>query len=277
MALQYSKLTKLQKLAAFLIAIGPESAGKMMKNFENAQLELICREIADMPMIDAGVQSEALREFAIIVSNGIHSSLGGVPFAQTMLGQAKNEYEATAILNRCSPVNPRGAGDEICKMDTRQLLNLVKNERPQTVAFILSCLEPKKAAELVSMLDPEVCGEVVQRLGAMDRTSQDAITKVAKNLGRYVDRQPAQQAAQKTGGVRACVELLNGLSKELRKTRVLRNAIRHWVRRSENKAFASRISDVFLQRISSASCARWTRQAFLWRSRESNRRSLPRC
>lgn len=109
MAIEYSKLTKTQRLAAFLITVGPESAGMMMKNFASAQLELICREIAQMPVLHASVQSEALREFSTIVSNGLSSSLGGVQFAQTMLGQAKDESEAAAILNRCAPVTT-GAG-----------------------------------------------------------------------------------------------------------------------------------------------------------------------
>jgi flagellar motor switch protein FliG len=222
MAIEYSKLTKTQRLAAFLITVGPESAGMMMKNFASAQLELICREIAQMPVLHASVQSEALREFSTIVSNGLSSSLGGVQFAQTMLGQAKDEYEAAAILNRCAPVTTGAGGEEIRHMDGRQLFTLIKNEQPQTIAFILSCLEPKKGAELVSLLDSEVREEVLERFGSMDGASQEAMAKVAKKLNPNVDRRSPQQIAQRSGGVKACVDVLNQLNKDLRKTLITR-------------------------------------------------------
>ena len=222
MALEYASLTKHQKLAAFLIAIGPESAAKMMKDFENAQLETICREIAAMPVLDAGVQREVLREFAIIVANGVSSLSGGMPFARLMLGHAKDEGDAQAILGRCTQQANGGPGSEIRKIGGRQLLNVIKNENPQTIALVLSCMESKKAAELVSKLTPELREEVVERLGKMENTSQDAITKVAKNLVRHAGPEPVQESAKQTGGVRACVEILNALSKDLRKTLITR-------------------------------------------------------
>ena len=222
MALDYSKLTKVQKIAAFLITIGSDSAGKMMKHFENAQLELICREITEMPVLELSVQREVLREFATIVSSGIGSTFGGVTFAQNMLGHARDEYAVAAILSRCATATRSEAGDEIGQLEGRELLNVVKTEQPQTVAFILSCMEAKKAAELLTMLAPEVREEVVERLGSMEATSHDSIAKVAKNLNRHVDRRAPRPNVQLSGGVKACADVLNALNKDIRKTLIAR-------------------------------------------------------
>jgi flagellar motor switch protein FliG len=215
MAVEYSSLTKTQKLAAFFIALGPETAGRMMKDFPDADIEVICREIAQMPVLEARVQNEVLREFAHVVVNGVRSALGGVQFAQTMLCQSKDEYEASAIMNRCAiTTTSAGPVEVIRQMESRQLLNIAKNEQPQTIAFIVSCLEPKKAADLVSNLPAE--------LGSMDGASEEVISKVAKNLNRHVDRRAPQPNIQRSGGVRACVEILNALKKDLRKTLIAR-------------------------------------------------------
>jgi flagellar motor switch protein FliG len=222
MALQYSSLNKHQKLAAFLIAIGPESAGRMMRDFEDTQIEILCREIAAMPVLDAGVQREVLREFAVIVANGVASSLGGVPFARLMLGQAKDEGDVANILGRCTQTSGTDAGSEIRKIEGAQLLSVIKNENPQTIALVVSCMEPVKAAELVGKLTPELREEVVERLGKMEGTSQSAIAKVAGNLIRHVGQGSAQDTVQRTGGVRACVEILHALTKDIRKTLVAR-------------------------------------------------------
>jgi flagellar motor switch protein FliG len=217
MALEYSSLNKIQKIAAFLIVIGPESAAGVMKNFENSQLELICREMASIPMVEYAVQEQLMKEFSGVLLSGIGSTVGGIGYAQVTLEKAKGDYAASAILNRAAPGSRTPAGEEIRQMDGRQLLNLVKSEQPQTIAFIISCMEPPKAAEVVQMLPPELREEVIERLGAMEPTSRDSINKVAQNLTRHFDRKTAQQGMHKSGGVQACADILNALDKTTRK------------------------------------------------------------
>jgi flagellar motor switch protein FliG len=217
MALEYNTLNKVQKIAAFLIVIGPEAAAGVMRNFENSQLELICREMAAIPMVDHAIREQLMTEFSGVVSSGIGSTVGGISFAQAALEKAKGDYAASAILNRAAPGSRTPAGEEIRQMDGRQLLNLVKSEQPQTIAFILSCLEPTKAAEVVQMLAPELREEVIERLGAMEPTSRDSIEKVAQNLTRHFDRKSAQQGVHRSGGVQACADILNSLDKVTRK------------------------------------------------------------
>lgn len=217
MAIEYASLNKVQKIAAFLIVIGPDAAAEVMKDFENSQLELICREMAAMPMIENAVQEELMKEFAGVVSSGIGSVVGGLSFAQSALERAKGDYAASAILNRAAPGSRTAAGDEIRQMDGRQLVNLVKAEQPQTIAFVLSCMEPPKAAELVHLLAPETREDVIERLGAMEPTSGDSINKVAQNLIRHFDRKSVQQGVHRSGGVQACADILNALEKNTRK------------------------------------------------------------
>lgn len=220
--MDYTKLTKTQKIAAFLIVIGPEAASEVMKGFENAQLELICREMLGIPLIPSAIRRELMSEFADVVAEGLGSTLGGADFAQAALELAKGDFAASSILNRCAPTNRSEAGEEIRQMEGRQVLNLVKSEQPQTVAFILSCMDTPKAAEIVQMLSPELREEVVERLGAMEPTSRDSIHKVAKNLTRHFDRRAMQQGLHRSGGVKACADILNALDKETRKTLLTR-------------------------------------------------------
>ncbi len=222
MGMDYTKLSKVQKIAAFLITIGPEAAADVMKDFENVQLEPICREMVAMPLIPYTVQRELLKEFAEVVAEGAASTLGGLDFAHMTLELAKGDYAAASILNRCEPANRSEANEEIRQMEGRQVLNLMKAEQPQTIAFILSCMDTAKAAEIVQMLGTDLREEVVERLGGMEPTSRDSIHKVAKNLTRHFDRRAMQQGLHRGGGVKACADILNALDKELRKTLLTR-------------------------------------------------------
>ena len=222
-ALDYNQFTKIQKIAAFLIVIGPDAAAEVMKQFETSQLELICREMAHLDFIDQSVQRKLLSEFGNLVAAGVNSILGGVTYAQAALGKAKGDYTASSILKRFAPPpSTFEAGEDIRQMESRQVLNLIKSEQPQTIAFVLSYMDTAKAAEIVTLLAPEVREDVVERLGSMEATSRDVVSKIARNLNSRSDKNSLQQVVHRSGGVKAVAGLLNALDKETRKTLLTR-------------------------------------------------------
>ena len=195
----------------------------MIKHFENTQIELICREITSLHVLDEATQRAVLTEFTGVVSTGTHSLLGGVGYAQETLEKAKGDYAASSILNRVAPTNHViEGGDDIRQMESRQILNLIKTEQPQTIAFILSYLDTAKAAEIMMLLAPELREEVMERLGAMEETSRDIVKKIAKNLNRHFDKNSLQQGLHRSGGVKAAADILNLLDKDSRKTLLAR-------------------------------------------------------
>jgi flagellar motor switch protein FliG len=221
--IDYSQLTKIQKIAAFFIFIGADAAAEVMKGFDTAQLELICREMANLHVIDESVQNELISEFGELIVEGLQSKLGGVGYAQTVLAKAKGDYTAASILNRVAPSTlPSEAGEDIRQMDGRQILNLMKSEQPQTVAYLLSYLDTIKAAEIVSMLAPELREEVVERLGAMEPTTHEVLLKIARNLNRHFDKKSLHQGLHHSGGVKNVADILNALDKDMRKTLLTR-------------------------------------------------------
>jgi flagellar motor switch protein FliG len=217
LAMEYAKLTKSQKIAAFLIVIGPEAAAEVMRQFDNAQLELICREMAELLVIDGDVRQSVLEEFSGVVTVGLGAVLGGAEYAQVALEKAKGDYTASMILNRVAPQSRVvEGGEDIRQMDARQILNLVKSEQPQTIAFIVSYLDIPKAAQIIVLLPPEMREEVMERLGGMEETSRDIVNKIAKNLSRHMDKKSPQQGLHRSGGVKSAADVLNSLDKDTR-------------------------------------------------------------
>ena len=58
--LDYGKLTRQQKLAIFLIIIGPEAAAEVLRQFDDAEIEVICREMSVFTVIPKEVQKLSL-------------------------------------------------------------------------------------------------------------------------------------------------------------------------------------------------------------------------
>lgn len=218
----FNKLNKQQKLAIFLIVIGPEAAAEVMRHFDDAEIELICREMSQYSMISDTTRVRALEEFSPIVGESIASTLGGLDYARKTLEIARGDYKAGSIMGR---LGPAGTAVEVIKdiseMEGRQIYNLIKNEQPQTISFVLSYLEGAKAAEIFALLSPDLREEVVERLGTIDSTSLDLVGKIVRNLGKHFDNK-VRPTYHRSGGVRAVADLLNGIDKEMSKSLLAR-------------------------------------------------------
>ncbi len=214
----YETLTKVQKLALFMVVIGAEVSAELLKTFEDNEIEAICREISNFSIIDDDTQRKVVEEFSDIISQSLGAILGGARFAQRTLELAKGDYKAANLLSRIAPVgNSMEVIQEISDMEPRQIHNLVRGEQTQTIAFITSHLSHEKAASLISMLSPEVAEEVVERIGAMEYTSLEHVGRVVGSLKKHFDTKH-KPTMHRSGGVRSVADLLNLMDKETSKT-----------------------------------------------------------
>lgn len=220
--IDYGKLGRPQKLAVFLIIIGPEAAAEVLRHFDDQEIELICREMSTFTIIPADVQRQAMEEFSGMIVKSAGSSLGGLTYAQRTLEIAKGDYKASAIIGRVGPVGSSvDVIKDIAEMEGRQIFNLVKHEQPQTISFLLSYLDSEKSAEVFSLLGPDLREEVIERLGTIESTSLDLVSKIARSLGKHYDIK-VRPAFHRSGGVRAVADLLNNLDKEMSKNLLAR-------------------------------------------------------
>jgi flagellar motor switch protein FliG len=220
--IDFPKLTRQQKLAVFLVVIGPEAAANVLKQFDEAEVELLCREMSNISIVSEAVQKQAIEEFAGVVAQSANAALGGIAYAQRTLEIAKGDYKASAIIGRVGPVGTSvEVIKEISEMDGRQIFNLIKHEQPQTISFVLSYLDGAKAAEVFGLLGPDLREEVIERLGTIESTSLELVGKIARSLGKHFDSK-VRPAFHRSGGVRAVADLLNELEKEMSKNLLAR-------------------------------------------------------
>jgi flagellar motor switch protein FliG len=220
----FAKYTRLQKLALFLIVIGPEAAAEVLRHFEDGEIETLCREMGQISSVPADMRDMVFAEFAPIIGQSLNATLGGLGYARKALELARGDHKASLLLSRVdvkAPVTSSAVLADIAEMEGRQIANLLKEEQPQTVAFLLSHLTAAKAAEVFQLLSPDQRDEVVERLGTIDSTPRDLVSKIVRNLRRHTAGQNAL-SYQPSGGVRAVADLLNNLDKESSKNLLTR-------------------------------------------------------
>ena len=218
----FTKLSRQQKLAIFLIVLGPEPAAEIMRHLDDTDIELVCREMSQYTMISDATRAKVLEEFSPIIGESIAATMGGLDYARRALEIARGDYKAGSIIGR---LGPAGTAVEVIKdiseMEGRQIYNLVKNEQPQTISFVLSYLDGAKSAEIFALLSPDLREEVIERLGTIDSTSLDLVSKIVRNLGKHFDNK-VRPTYHRSGGVRAVADLLNGVDKEMSKNLLAR-------------------------------------------------------
>ncbi|MGC3991906.1 MAG: flagellar motor switch protein FliG [Chthoniobacteraceae bacterium] len=215
--LDYKSLTKVQKTAAFMVLIGSDSAGRLLQHFSDPEVEEIVREMAKLPVVQQEAQRELMDEFTSLINDAATVALGGLDYVKEALQLARGEQGATTILYRAIPPSTSiAAVRELAMMEPKQVFNLIKNEQPQTMAFILSYLDTTKTAAIIPLLPVERRHEVVQRLADMDPTPLELIEKVLENLKRHGGGEQ-QQEFERRGGAEIVAQMLNRVENKLTK------------------------------------------------------------
>jgi len=212
-----SQMTKLQKLAALLIIVGPEAAAQVMKNLGETELEAVATEMTRIPSISYEMQMALLKDFSAVAHEASSSILGGVDYAQAALEKSVGSYRASGILSRVSAGrSPVAAMQTLADMEPRQVYNLIKLEQPQTIALIMSYLGPQKSAELLIHLPQESRQPIIERLATLAPTPIEVVEKVVEVLNQKAGMQQSR-GLSRTGGIKIAANLLNALDKTMSK------------------------------------------------------------
>ena len=212
-AVEFAKMTKLQKLAALLIVIGPESAAQMLKNFDEHEIEVISLEMSKLNVISLELQNEVLREFTEVAVQASTSVMGGVNYTKTALEKSVGQFRASDIIGRIAPAPvPVTAMKQLIDLDARRLFNLLKDEQPQTIALIVSYLSPEKSSQVLMRLRSELRDHVVERLATLAPTPVEVVERIVEVLNQKTGVK-ATRALSQTGGLKNAADVLNSLDR----------------------------------------------------------------
>jgi flagellar motor switch protein FliG len=214
-------MTKLQKLAALLIILGPDSAAQILKNLDEHEIEAVSLEMSKLMVISQELQREILREFTEVAVQASTAVLGGVNFTKIALEKSVGLFRASDIIGRVAPARvPLAAMQQIIDMEGRQLFNLLKQEQPQTIALILSYLSPEKSCQLLMLLRGDLRDQVVERLATLAPTPVEVLERIVEVLNQKAGVKPTRALSQ-TGGVKNAADLLNSMDKNLSQSMLL--------------------------------------------------------
>lgn len=202
------RLPGARKAAILLMSLGAQDAADLMRHLRHSEIEQITVEIANIKRVDREIQQDVLNEFYQISRAEVEITEGGIELARDMLERAFDPGRANEILRRLTTFLQRRPFDVLRKADANQIIALILNEHPQTMAVMLAYMDPMQASQVLSALPAEIQSDVARRIALMGRAAPEVIKEIEALLETKLSNMAAEEVSG-AGGINAIVPILN--------------------------------------------------------------------
>lgn len=209
---EIEKLSGVRKAAILMVMIGDEASSAILRGLDEDEVQEISREIARVGSLTAEEAEDVLDEFYQMAVAHDYVLKGGIDYARKLLISAFGPEAAKKMLDRLMKTlgNETASFDALQKTDPAQLAKFIHAEHPQTIALVLSHLNPSQAAGLLFSLPAEMRSDVALRMASLDQISPEIIAKIAGVIGSKL-KSLGELSRESTGGVHAVAEMFNRL------------------------------------------------------------------
>jgi flagellar motor switch protein FliG len=203
------KLTGIQKAAILFITLGPDASSGIIKKLPEKDIQKITYEIANITSVKSEQRQTILDEFMEMNKAKDFLLEGGVDYARNLLSKALGTSRAKEILDKVMEETQQYRPFSIArKADAHQLLNVISNEHPQTIALIMCYMQSDKAAQILASLPLDLQSDVSFRIATMSSISPMVIKEIEKVLNGKLSSVIRTDTAV-VGGIESLVEILN--------------------------------------------------------------------
>lgn len=201
-----AELTGVEKASLLLIALGSDTASRVLQHLAPDEVQRLCAQIAKQEKVDQGLQEQVLVEFAR--GQDVASIMGGMGYAQELLEQSVGPIKAKELLEEIAVGSGGRPFDWLVGSKTPRLANCLQNERPQVIALVLAHLPADQAADVMSQLPEDVQGRVAYRLTAMQPVPREIVRAVEEAVRVKLAKEGTGDLRE-VGGLQALVTILN--------------------------------------------------------------------
>ena len=198
-------LPPLQKVAIVMVALGEEASGEVMKHLTDYEIEEITQAIAGLKNISVEVMDGILEEFEQLLVAGEWISQGGLDFARQALERAVGPRKAQEILDRISS-QPLGF-QMLRNVPPDQIAPFISHEHPQSIALILSQLEPDQASGILAQLPERLQSDIAHRIATMENITPNVLSEIEESLEASL--RDMLGGNQDVGGPKVVADILN--------------------------------------------------------------------
>ena len=203
-----------RKAAVFLMALGPDVAGKVMSKLPNDMIEELTHTITGMGHVTYGEKKSVLSDFISISSQISGIAFGGKETAKQILEAGFGNRMANSMFSRVASYSEIKRFEHLKNVDPLTIANYIKNEHPQTVAVVLAHMDPRFSGPILELLPAELQGDVAHRMAILEAPNGEVLKAVEAVLAGQLQGEMQPKDTQ-YGGKKQVAEILNEIDREV--------------------------------------------------------------
>lgn len=180
-AADYRKLSGADKAAIVLMSLSEDNAQKVMELMEEEEIRELSYTMTNLGQVAPDTVERLYVEFAENLGGG-SSINGSLRATQNLLLKVMGKDKVDRILEDIRGPAGRTTWDKLGNVSEEVLANYLKNEYPQTIALVLSRINPAHAAKVIGIFPEELAEETILRMLSMDSVKKEVLEDLEKTL-----------------------------------------------------------------------------------------------
>ena len=215
---QKLRLSGKEKTGVFLLSLPDEDAKRLMDGMQEEEIREISRTISRMGVMPPEVVQAVRQEFIDKFELKQFDVRGGLNQVKDLLNKTVGEDRARQLFKELQD-GPKNTPWEILNiMEPPLVATFLASEHPQSIALIVSQLQPEQASYVIDYLGADTQQQVVYRMAKMGSLPPGALDDIEASLLTELDALGAGHGGFSQdggGGVKKVAELLNLMSRDI--------------------------------------------------------------
>ena len=196
------------KVAVLIHSMGEKVSKDILSRMGEAEKKIVQQNMSQIGSISQEVLDKITQEFALLAEKinklrqsgkQVQASLSAAEAFQEIQEEPEPEPET---------LDEEASLKALQSIDPDQLVEMIKDEHPQTIAVIIVHLKPESGSTVLSRLPDNLKVEVAMRIARLDKVLSGMVTEIGRVFEELMKKKKSS-ATHKTGGVSHLAELLN--------------------------------------------------------------------
>lgn len=191
---EHVSLTGVEKAAVLFLCVGEKRGSDLMRQLDETEIQQITQAMSMLGTIPASVVEDVMVEFSAGIA-GASGVVGSFDIAERMLTSFLPREKVSEIMADIrGPVSGRNVWETFATLNEQMIYTYLSSETDQTVAAVLSRVNPDVAARVLPLFPRERMTAVISRMIALKGLSRHVLDVLEETLERDFLRAATRRA-----------------------------------------------------------------------------------
>ncbi len=208
------RMTVEEKAAVLLLTMDKSTSAEVLKNMSEEHIQRIAFRMAENKTVSQAMRNSVLKEFyQLCLEEGFSVGGGGLEYAKEILTEALGSQRCVEIISKMSSFIKSKPFDFLKKVDANEIIDFLRSERNQTVALILSFLDPAQGSVILNSFDEERQTDIIIRVAKMSKISPEIVNQVEREVKNKISNFFGETNSTDIVGINIAAEILSSIDR----------------------------------------------------------------